>query len=607
MATTTTYNLKQKIEAINTSKNEIKSAIEDKIEASIGESYEILGNIQTYANEIGKIVTPNNQTLPTITENGTYEYNVDTYTGLNNVTVNVNQSVQDKIITENGTYNASEGYIGFGEVTVEVENPPLMTKTITQNGTYKAEDDNIYGYDEVVVDVTGEFLVQVIDYDGTVLKSEMLNEGQVFTLPEETPTHSGLIFQEWSSPVDIEDNSVTVGQSDIIIGATYTTASGLSEFDITLTAVTGLTVTLYMNGTKNWGDGTSDTSNSHTYSDYGDYTISCNGTNITSTQTNRLFGQTSSSNNYYVTNVRLTNVHELNEYSFSYCLSLKTITLSNSITNIYRNCFQDCSALKSIVIPSSVFLVKQSTFLNCISIEYIVLSNNISTIENQAFYGCYSLQRITFSNSLSVIGEVILGNCFSLKTITIPENVNTLGYSICENCYSLKTVIIKNNSLSDDGEMFNGCNSLSNVKILGEITTIPLMIFTQCRSLSNITIPNSVTKIDNGAFQDCFTLKEIILPTNLSNLGNNIFYNCESLSKLKIPKNILNIYSQTFYDCKSIIEYDFSEHTSVPILSNINAFYHINKICKIKVPASLESEWKTATNWSTYANYIVGV
>lgn len=577
MATTTTYNLKQKIEAINTSKNEIKSAIEDKIEASIGESYEILGNIQTYANEIGKIVTPNNQTLPTITENGTYEYNVDTYTGLNNVTVNVNQSVQDKTITENGTYNASEGYIGFGEVTVDIDPPSLITKTITQNGTYKAEDDNIYGYDEVVVDVTGEFLVQVIDYDGTVLKSEMLNEGQVFTLPEETPTHSGLIFQEWSSPVDIEDNSVTVGQSDIIIGATYTTASGLSEFDITLTKVTGLTVTLYLSGMKDWGDGTVNDEESHTYSTYGNYTVSCSGT-ITD---GSFLGST---NSHILTNVRLANITEIGNSAFYNCYSLKTITISNSVTNVDTRAFYNCQSLTSIVIPKNVVHIGSECFQSCYSLESVVLTKKISSIEYATFNGCNSLSSITIPNSVINIRHYSFASCSLLKSISIPNGVKTIGGNAFSGCVGLQSIYLLNSLVYLGQSTFYSCHSLKYIKTINGLNNLPSNVFHENTSLKSVSLNDNVTKIDDSAFTSCVSLTSIKMPSTVTQIGNS-----------------------AFYYCKSIVEYDFSEHTSVPTLSNTSAFNGINAICKIKVPASLENEWKSATNWSTYANYIVGV
>ena len=42
-------------------------------------------------------------------------------------------------------------------------------------------------------------------------------------------------------------------------------------------------------------------------------------------------------------------------------------------------------------------------------------------------------------------------------------------------------------------------------------------------------------------------------------------------------------------------------------LSNTNAFTGIVADCEIRVPAALADEWKAATNWATYADYIVGV
>ena len=64
--------------------------------------------------------------------------------------------LQDKVISENGTYTADDGYHGFGEVTVAVENEPivpdLQEKTITENGTY-TPDDGYDGFEKVTVNV----------------------------------------------------------------------------------------------------------------------------------------------------------------------------------------------------------------------------------------------------------------------------------------------------------------------------------------------------------------------------------------------------------------------------------------------------------------------
>lgn len=58
-------------------------------------------------------------------------------------------------VDENGHYNASDdGYIGYGEVDVNVANAANLTdKHITSNGTYSASEDGADGYSSVDVDV----------------------------------------------------------------------------------------------------------------------------------------------------------------------------------------------------------------------------------------------------------------------------------------------------------------------------------------------------------------------------------------------------------------------------------------------------------------------
>ena len=338
----------------------------------------------------------------------------------------------------------------------------------------------------------GQYLVQVIDYDGTVLKSDHLDTGATFTLPDAPTNHSKLVFQSWSSPVTITNNTITVGNSDITIGATYKTASGLTEIDITLTKVTGLDVTCKMVGNKNWGDGTTDSATTHTYANYGNYTITCDGTSIPdgTNDSAGMFGSSYSLRNYYCIKVRVgESVTSIGDYAFSYASSLSTITLPNSVTSIGQSAFNNCYLLTSITIPDSVTSIGQS-----------------------AFYYCYSLTSITIPNSVTRIESTIFAGCYLLTSITIPDSVTSIGMGA----------------------------------------------FNHCESLTSITIPNSVTSIEILAFAECHRM----------------------------------------------IRYNFTSATSVPTLTNKNAFQNINGICKIYVPDALYDLWRASTNWWTYADYI---
>ena len=393
--------------------------------------------------------------------------------------------------------------------------------------------------------IIDEFFVKVIDYDGSIIDEKYMHNGEIYILPS-APSHNGLIFQEWSCSQNISNNRIEIKNNNVIIGAIYTTTSGQNEFDIELNNITGLSVQLKLDGTKDWGDGTSDTTTTHTYSQIGKYTIKCDGTTITATSSSGIFGQNSNTTgvNYYVKDIRLATITNIKNYTFQHCRSLQTITLSNKIETLGQSgnsyAFQYCYALRALVVPNGV----EDTF-----------GNNIC-------YYCYSLTRVVIPKNISSIGSQAFRICYSLVDVVIPNNTEYITAQTFAYCYSISSIIIPDNVISFNGDYI---------------------------------------------FQDCHSLKNIRMSKNASGGIGNTAFRETSLSSIFIPQGITNIANYAFRDSFAIKEYDFSQHTSVPTLSNTNAFTGINPACKIKVPNSLLSQWKAATNWSTYADYIIGV
>jgi hypothetical protein len=322
------------------------------------------------------------------------------------------------------------------------------------------------------VDSGGKYLVKVIDYDGTVLKQDHLNTGATFTLPDAPTNHSRLVFQEWSSPVNITNNSVTVEDNDIIIGAVYTTASGLNEFDITLTKATGLSISFKMVGTKDWGDGTSDTHETHTYTDYGNYTITCGGeldTTAISSTNGGIFGQNSGSQqNSYCTDIRLT-LSYIHNYTFQYCIALNSVTLSNNVSTLSTYGFRDCHTLSAAVLPSSISGVGNYVFDGCYLASDIVLSNNLTTLGNSFHLDCYSLSNIIMHNNLKNIGQSAYRNCYKIKKVLIPSSVTNIGTNAFLDCYNItKYDFTKFTSIPTLG----GTNSLGTINSMNKQSKI---------------------------------------------------------------------------------------------------------------------------------------
>ena len=113
--------------------------------------------------------------------------------------------------------------------------------------------------------------------------------------------------------------------------------------------------------------------------------------------------------------------------------------------------------------------------------------------------------------------------------------------------------------------------------------------------------------VDNRNYSYRNSVQKIEIGNGVTSIGSSAFYNYYSLASITIPDGVTRIGASTFYKCYSVAFYDFTACTAVPTLSNTNAFSSIAADCQIRVPASLVDAWKAATNWSTYADHIVGV
>ena len=162
-------------------------------------------------------------------------------------------------------------------------------------------------------------------------------------------------------------------------------------------------------------------------------------------------------------------------------------------------------------------------------------------------------------------------------------------------------------SSDDDNRNHVYQNSVQKIEIGNGVTSIGQSAFYDCYSLASITIHNGVTSIGASTFYNCYSLSSITIPDGVTSIGASTFYNCFSLSSITIPDGVTSIENLAFANCYCAAVYDFTACTTVPTLSNTDAFTVIPDDCQIRVPATLVDAWKAATNWSTYADQIVWV
>ena len=454
------------------------------------------------------------------------------------------------------------------------------------------------------------FRVRFIDYDGTILKTMYVADGESAN-PPENPKHKGMVFQGWNCALDDIH-----GHRDI--GAIFTTKSGACEFDVRMEIPTGLTVTFYPyieSGTLtiDWGNGSTDEISStgkqtvsFTYADYGTYTIKMKISSGGSWFIPDYFCQ-GSNGNYYLIAARIAGVRQMSNYAFQYKYGLRTVTMDRSLTNMGEQIFYECRSLVAIVFPDSLTTIGRYSMQYCYALSRIVFPDSITVISESICYYCYVLDGVTVPDGVERIDYGAFQYCHSLSYVHFPNTLTNIREYAFRYCYPLHDLRLPD-SLTNLGEYaFNECFGIEEVRLPNSITSCGGYVFHTCRNLRKITIPTTWTSIPNGLCYRCYALENIEIPERITNIGDEAFYECYRLTEVKFHADIATIRSGSFRYCRAMRDY-YCYRNTPPNLTSSNVFNDIPGSCVIWVPESTDrtvlTAYKTASNWSNYANHM---
>ena len=132
--------------------------------------------------------------------------------------------------------------------------------------------------------------------------------------------------------------------------------------------------------------------------------------------------------------------------------------------------------------------------------------------------------------------------------------------------------------------------------------------FAYCYSLVSLNLPSGMTgAIGASAFRSCYSLTSLTLPSGLTGaIGSYAVYYCYSLTSLTLPSGMTSIAANAFSNNTKADEYIF-QSTTPPTAADTTIFAAIQLWTKIYVPDANVNDYKTATNWTTYADYIYSI
>ena len=262
--------------------------------------------------------------------------------------------------------------------------------------------------------------------------------------------------------------------------------------------------------------------------------------------------------------------------SFSKCANLESVQLGDSITEIGCEAFVQCSKLKVINIPMSVRYIDMSAFGSCISLENIELHDSIIVLGSLAFSGCSALNQIHFPIKVNTINTGTFGGCVKFTEMPMGENVTSIGYGA-----------------------FKGCLGFTQVVIPEHVTSIDAYAFYGCRNLTSVTLHDSITTIGGEAFRYCEKLESFIMPEKEDTISGYLFVGCSSMTKLTIGKNTKYIGRAAIADCYKLR--DITCHAAVPPALHVDAFINFSRFyTTLRVPIRSVSVYSTTDVWKDF-------
>ena len=292
---------------------------------------------------------------------------------------------------------------------------------------------------------------------------------------------------------------------------------------------------------------------------FGDFTYSSDGTNITITKYTGAGGDVT-----IPSMIAGLPVVSIGTNAFYYNRSsLNSVRIPDSVTTIGDSAFIYCNAMTNITIGNSVASIGDDAFHSCSGLRSIAIPNSVTSIGDSAFIWCNGLTNITIGNSVTNIGGSAFCYCNNFASVSIPSSVIYIGswaFSYCSNLTAFFVDAMNPSFSSMDGVLFNkGQTALvqfpggvSGSYIMpSSVTSIGDRAFSDCSRLTSVTIPNSVNSVGSYSFYGCSALTNVTIPDSVTSIGSQAFYSCSRLTDATIGASVTNIGSYAFSYCSS--------------------------------------------------------
>ena len=298
-----------------------------------------------------------------------------------------------------------------------------------------------------------------------------------------------------------------------------------------------------------------------------------------------------------LTYVDLKNVSSVSGGAFQNCTELRSVRLSDELTELPDHLFDGCASLAEIDMPDrpiaiSAFILNGTAYYNDKSnwdkgvlyadgyliaadqtfaseTEYAVKAGTL-VIADKAFSNVgYSakLRKMTLPDGLYRIGQEAFSKLSLLTEINIPDSVRSVGYG------AFSGTGYKNYS---DGGLYVG----------------NWLVAVQKVAMESFTVREGTVGVADGRDSSLFPTKaqavtQLTLPSSLQYIGARSFARLRNITDLKLPSELRTLGEGAFEGCVSLKTVNLGECTKLESVGG--AAFKEAAISEITVPASVVS------------------
>lgn len=282
----------------------------------------------------------------------------------------------------------------------------------------------------------------------------------------------------------------------------------------------------------------------------------------------------------------------IDNQAFCYCENLKAVKLPNSIISLELQAFYNCKSLQSLHLPNSLeeivkpFPTGKDCLLHTITGKYTV-DNTFVVKDNSLYYTCPYREFMDMDESLTIPQvETLKNSSVSVTAYSEVYNSNDDGEEV-PFYYGAAVELPDSLQHIADGAFGYGCSGIASISGkysrdgIFVIKDGKLYVTAGCRSYddTDIIIPNDVTVIGTNAILGHHTVSNIYLSDSVETI--------QGAAIGQMDRHI-NIYIN---------------NVEPPVMEKAKA---IQIDSTIYVPSSAVDTYKKATNWSYYADQIIG-